>query len=321
MSTITESPATESPATESPAVEPVVAEPAVAASTPAPAPAARKGRKEIPALVSAEEYLEMLENKVTSNIITPDQLGKLHTPSYQRDQMPAQVKRIREALKRGEYVPSIILSHRNENGKDAYRLVDGLQRASAAKSIGYPLAATIIDFDTTEEEREHFIAFQRSLRVNPNLICKIHSNEPANRAVIDISEDATHPLVGRIWFGSGKRGPAQLTATCLTSAVKKGVEVDDLAEFGLVLATLFTLGTTSTICKSGGIRGAIQLFYFLRDEADFDVNNPIHQAIFTDFDWSAVEESAKVNSPSAGKLVGDALISYWNANSTTSVDL
>ena len=157
----------------------------VAASNPAPAQTSasnpaetagvvamsrkRKAIKQTQPLFTPESYLERLK-QVRTAVMLAGFLEKLILPSYHRGEIPRQVRRIEKALRNGECLPEIVVSERLDprGGKPAYAIVDGHQRVTAAKKLGFPLSATVINFGSESDERRHFIALQSCAPLRPS---------------------------------------------------------------------------------------------------------------------------------------------------------
>lgn len=267
-----------------------------------------KKTKEIKPLVTADEVAVALKKRKTS-VIPPDKLKQLVTPSFQRGVMPAQKNKLKAALLNGEHFPNIILAERLIDGKPAYTLLDGLQRVSAAIEVGFPLIATVIEFRNEEDERKHFLAFQRSLKVNPNLLVEVNAFNPTNQKVKLINEKAGHPLEGKIWFGRGKQPNESISATLVASIVDKGLELSDLESFTKLVGTIIPLDRKHPSNRSGAIRGLIAFFLKNRDSG-LDTSDTSQVDHLKAFNWIAITATCKNNTKEAGEEIATALTTH-----------
>lgn len=276
---------------------------------------AKKAKKTaIPAqaLFTAEDYAKKIST-ISTTILRPSFMPKLVTPEYQRGANAKQVKRIQRALMNNEFVPDVILGLRVVDGKRDYIVVDGLQRVTAAMGISFPLRATVIDFGTPLNEIRHFVAFQRTVRVNANLLCAVFGSDAKNAEVNRIAALVDHPLHGKVWFGRDTQPNDALASTKLTSAVSKtGLALEELEACTRTVTTVWDVQRKSLPYSAGGFRGLIN-FYQAIAVSDFDHRNAKHVAHMRAFDWETVRANATNNSAAAGTVIGEALLKQWKS--------
>lgn len=252
------------------------------------------------------ERERFLKKNTYRAFLTAEQIRKLFKPAYQRSVHRAQVKRLRAALRADEHLPDLILSERKSKGQIHYRLVDGLQRGTAAMEEGYPMGATIIRFKSEEEEKDHFIKFQRSRKINPSHICLIDDEDPINKEILRVTEIPDHPLSKRIWYGQPPQPSDSIPAITLAQTKKKGLEIEDMEDFTRFLIEVFDPQKSSESIKSGAIRGVIGLFYKLREEK-VEIPNATLANSFKKFQWEAHKEFTKINSKASGEALREIL--------------
>ena len=265
-------------------------------------------------------------------VLFPKMVVNIDVPTYQREPIPAHVKRIREALLNGEIIPPIILAYHPEqnNGMDfetmkehirkmdwsvidnvRYTVIDGLQRVTAARPIGFPICAVILPPMTDKAERAIFLALQKGRRVHSDHIISVECDTPVNKIINEMGHDANSPLKGCIYYGKGVRNPEQLHATAFAELIKRKSlkSIEHLKPFGEFYKKVFYGRKT----YSGGFKSCAELWERLTARGKFDINKPEHCNVWSEVDWDSddIKNLATKNSPGTIAQLADILYSYW----------
>ena len=192
----------------------------------------------------ARDLFQRLKQQTLVRLL-PAQIRNIKIPDYQREPIPAHVKRIREAILKGEVIPPIILAYspddngglsfvefkamiHSKGGEEqarnmVFRVVDGVQRVSAAQPVSQPLVGLVLPPMTDEEERQTFLALQKGRRVNSDHIIAVEASDPTNKIITEMNTDENSPLKGCIYFGKGTRNPEQIHATAFKQLLHRKI--------------------------------------------------------------------------------------------------
>lgn len=273
-----------------------------------------------------------VNRKALYTVLMPRMVANIQIPAYQREPIPAHVKRIREALLKGEIIPPLILTyHPDENdGKSfeelasdikkcntstlsnvKFTVIDGLQRVTAARPIGFPITALILPPMGDKEEREIFLALQKGRRVHSDHIISVECDTPVNKIINEMGQSEESPLKGCIYYGKGPRRQEQLHATAFAELLKRRSlkSVDHLKPFGAFYKKVFYGKKTF----SGGFKSCAELWERLMETGKFDVNNPEHCKVWDDVLWDTddIKNLANKNSPGTIAELANKLFACW----------
>ena len=94
-----------------------------------------------------------VNRKALYTVLMPRMVANIQIPAYQREPIPAHVKRIREALLKGEIIPPLILTyHPDENdGKSFEELASDIKKCNTSTLSNVKF--TVIDGDGREADR------------------------------------------------------------------------------------------------------------------------------------------------------------------------
>lgn len=280
----------------------------------------------------ARDLFQRLKQQTLVRLL-PAQIRNIKIPDYQREPIPAHVKRIREAILKGEVIPPIILAYspddngglsfvefktmiHSKGGEEqarnmVFRVVDGVQRVSAAQPVSQPLVGLVLPPMTDEEERQTFLALQKGRRVNSDHIIAVEASDPTNKIITEMNTDENSPLKGCIYFGKGTRNPEQIHATAFKQLLhRKIIETpEQLKPFGEFFKKVFFGQKT----YAGGFKACADLWRRLKKGGKFDLKNAEHVAVFRKISWDdpEVRMLAATNSPANVTQLSDILYTTW----------
>lgn len=288
--------------------------------------------------LSNEEKAELAKKAFSTSklalytVLFPKMVVNIEVPPYQREPIPVHVKRIREALLSGEIIPPIILAYHPEknNGMDfetmkervrnldwsvidnlKFTVIDGLQRVTAARPIGFPICAVILPPMSEKEERSIFLALQKGRRVHSDHIISVECDTPVNKIINEMGHDDNSVLKGCIYYGKGVRNPEQLHATAFAELIKRKSlkSIEHLKPFGEFYRKVFYGKKT----YSGGFKSCAELWERLMESGKFDVSKPEHCNVWSEVDWDSddIKNLATKNSPGTITQLADILYNLW----------
>jgi hypothetical protein len=244
--------------------------------------------------ITQSSFLEYLHTRRHLTLSPADAKNSLIIPNYQRDIIRAHVAQMKTSILQGTVLQDISVipaTGKSISGcKGKYEVVDGQHRALALIELGFHLPICI-DYQNTNGTNI-FILFNKGKPVNPNHMISLSKDNPTYEWITHISEDQSHSMYKRIWFGKGKRSKDQFKATfiyrILTTVCHR--DTDKFYTFSNFVGKLISKDNDSSNYNRRTVLYGLYLFWEKTQKYPsfrFNINNPKHVNYFKKYNFTS----------------------------------
>jgi len=273
-----------------------------------------KAPKEVRAIFSPAEYEKRLQQQ-TLVLIPADKLDLIKTQDHPRGVLQEQVSTISQAMARGEMIPPIIVTFRDN---DTLALLDGMQRLTSARQLKYPVLALALGLGSSRLEKEHFLNWHNIKRVDASISTTLDSHNEELKELQRINDLSTHILHKKVWFGkteadgvvTSEQPDTSIAAATLLRLTKKGLALEDMEECLQFLGTIAPINQAHVSNKYASLLGILAAYNSVKN-TKFDIGEQAHADYIRQFPWGKIRVTARMQAQALTDKVSAKILEYW----------